>query len=187
MALEELIARLERDAQARVAAIEAQAGVEVEALTSEAGRRREEGVAAELAARRALLAARLDGELAQARRRSRSERLVAEHAAIDRVLARARELVDEVGRTPEYAAAVARHATLALRYVEGLAPTVRVRPELAPALRGVAEKLELDPALGVGVVVAAADGSVIVDETLGARLNRFSARLAMELKRELTR
>ncbi len=187
MALDDLIARLERDTAARVAAVQARAEGEAAELLAEAARRRDEIVRCELAARRAMRTARLDGELARARQRSRAERLAAERALIDQVLQRARALIDEAGREPNFVRAVARQTIEALRYVEGLAPRVRARPELELALRPVAPALDLDASMPFGAVVSAGDGSVRIDETLAARLERMGPALAVELHKELER
>lgn len=185
MAVEELIGRLERDAERRVAERREVAAREAQALLEQAARRREELERRGLEMRRAALAARFERELATARQRARGERLAALHGAIDRVFARARELFDEVGGSPGYGQVVARQAAEALRYVEGLEVTVRCRPELAAAVKAVAKAVEVDPRMAWGVKVVAAGEAVVIDETLGARLEREAPRLKVVLGREL--
>lgn len=187
MAVEELISRLERDAERRIAERREQAAREAGALLEQAQRRRDELVASGREAKRAALAARFERELAAARQQARAEQLTALHAAADRVLARARELFDELGRSPQYARTVARQTVEALRYVEGLGATVRCRPELAAAVKDAGAKVVLDPALDWGVKVVADGEAVVIDETLGARLDREAPRLKVVLARELLR
>lgn len=196
MGLEELVARLERDADARVAAIGARAEAEVAALVVEAARAATRLRDGTLAARRTARRAELDLEAAAARRGAREARLVAENALLDRALARSVELFDEVEHEPTVHAALVRAAEQALRYLEGPA-VVRARPSIAEALRAASlvrdgdapVTIEADPSLPVGVVVTGAEeagGAIVVDETLVARLDRLRSRLAILLLREAT-
>lgn len=181
MALADLIARLEREADARSFELDAQAGAEAEKLRAEATRSSEERRERELATRREERRTTLDAALAEARRKMRGARLTAQHALLARVFARARELVPEVARSPAYLQAVPQHLAEARRFVEGLEVEVRCPPELAALLPGAVA----DPAVAPGVVVKAVDGSVHLDNTLPARLQRLEARLAVELLAQL--
>jgi len=165
VAVEELIARLERDTERRIGELRAQAEREAAALKEQGARRREEIEQRGLQAFRAALSARLERDLAAARQRARAERLEALHAVIDRVLARAGELFAEVVGTEAWARDVARRTAEALRYVEGLEHEVAAAP--------------------LGVKVVARGGAVVIDETLGARLERETPRLKIVLAREL--
>ena len=185
MALEDLIARLERDAERRIAAAREKASAEAATLRAEAARRREEVEREELEAHRATASQGHERELARARAKARADRLAAEREVIDRVLGRALELIEEVGRSEGYARAVARQLQRALVFVDGVAVTVRARPELIDALKGVAPVLKADPELGWGVEVVADDGSVRIDETLKARLERLAPRLSVQILEEL--
>lgn len=197
MGLDELVARLEHDADARVAAILARADAEVLALEVEAAAAASKHRDGTLAVRRASRRAELDHEAAVARRGAREARLVAENALLDRAFARAVELFEEVERDPAVCAALVRAAEQALRYLDGPA-VVRARPSIADALRastlaregGASVTIEADPTVPVGVVVTAGAGgaggagAVVVDETLVARLDRLRPRLAIALLRE---
>ena len=77
MALTELIARLERDAEARIAELTARTEAEAQALRDEASRATQAHRDDALAARRLVRRARFDRELAEARQRSRADRLAA--------------------------------------------------------------------------------------------------------------
>jgi vacuolar-type H+-ATPase subunit E/Vma4 len=191
MGLEELVARLQRDADARVVAIRARAAEEIatlEAQATGAASRLHDGT---LAARRGARSAELERETATRRRHAREARLVAENAVLERVLARTVELFEEAARDPASLAALVHATEGALRYVDGPA-VVRARPAIAEALRGsslarergAALRIEGDPAMPVGVVVTGLDGAVVVDETFVARLDRLRPRLAIELLRE---
>lgn len=186
MALSDLIARLERDAEARVQALREKAAAEVAALEAEAARASQVQREHELSSRRAVRRARFEQELADARQRARADRVRAEHTLLSRIFTRARALVPEVGRGPDFAAALRRHLAEALHYVEGVRVVVRCAPEVAPVLvpvltqRGDAALVE-DATLGPGLVVTAADDSVVVDQTLAARLARLEPRLGVEL------
>ncbi|MFZ5439951.1 MAG: V-type ATP synthase subunit E [Myxococcota bacterium] len=186
MALGDLIARLERDAERRVAELKAKADAEVAALEAEAARVRDARRGEELTSRRAARRLRFEQALADARQRARADRLRAEHALLARVFERARVELATVARTPAYAAALEGHLAEALEYLQGQRVVVRCAPEfaarLAPALdaRGDAALVE-DAALGPGVVVTAADDSVVIDQTLAARLARLEPQLGVEL------
>jgi vacuolar-type H+-ATPase subunit E/Vma4 len=197
MGLEELVARLEHDADARVADILARADAEVVALAAEAveaASRHRDGT---LAARRAARREELDREAAVARRGLREARLIAENALLERAFARTVELFEEVERTPEVRGALVRATENALRYFDGPA-VVRARPSIAEALRAAtlarervaSVTIEADPSVPVGVIVTGVSGlaeeagAVVVDETLVARLDRLRPRLAIALLRE---
>lgn len=186
MGLDELVARLDRVTDARVAEIRARATAEKGELdaasAARSASRREEALATRAAARRM----KLDQELALARQRAHTERLAAEYALLERVFARTRELIAVHDRDTAYLAAVPRQLERALRFVEGQAIVVHCRPALAAAVRAAlgtrAEaSIEEDVAAPVGVRIALRDGSMDVDDTLLGRLSRLRPRLAMEL------
>ena len=189
MGLEELVARLERDANARIAEIEARSRREIDALEAEsalaASRRQADALAVERARRRELL----DRELAEARRRVRDEALRARRAIVDRIMARAGELLDGASGDPAYVSAVGGRLRHALRFF-GAGAVVRCRAELAPAIRHALEGLadvvvEEAPGMAAGVTLSARDGSMDIDDTLPARLARLRDELAIELLREV--
>jgi vacuolar-type H+-ATPase subunit E/Vma4 len=189
MALSDLIARLEQEAQSRVEAIERDADAEVRAIEVEAEQRVEEITARELAHGRAERHVGLDRERAFARRQARARELEALHHQIRRILNRARALVPEVAASARYATAVAAHLEQALLFVEGLHPRVRCHAAcaavLAPIVTRCGAHLEIDESVGPGVLVESGDGSVLVDNTLAARLARGESRLTIELARTL--
>lgn len=190
MALSDLITRLEqearthadeiaRDTAAAVRAIELATDAAVAELTK---RQIEQGRAARRRSDEQAVAV----EAQQARARE----LEATHAQIARIFARARRIIPEVAGSPAYVAALAEHIDEAVSFLEGLRPRVCCGSALVPAVRPLIEKyegatLQIDESIGSGVVVEAADRSVVVDNTLTARLSRAETRLAIELARRL--
>jgi len=182
MGLAELISRLEREAEARVVRMRAEADAQIEAIRSAAAldvqRERESILASRATARRA----QLELELAQARQRARHDELTAEHALVDRVLGRVRELLDGVDADPGYLAELAARLEDILRFAPAEV-VVRCRPSLARAVRDVvgrhssASCEEVD-GMPVGISLVARDGSMEVDDTLPTRLTRYEALLA---------
>lgn len=189
MALSDLIARLEQEAQNRVEAIRREADAQVRAIEADAEQRVQEVTARELEHGRAERHIGLERERAFARRRARAGELEAFHSQIRRILTRARALVPEVAASPRYVAALPSHLEQALSFVEGLRPRVRCQPACAPVLEPIAARygveLVVDNTVGPGVFVEAGDGSVVVDNTLAARLARGERHLIIELSRRL--
>jgi vacuolar-type H+-ATPase subunit E/Vma4 len=189
MALSDLIARLEQEAQSRVEAIQRDADAEVQAIEADAEQKAQEITARELEQGRAERQVGLERERAFARRQARARELEAFHNQIRRILTRARGLVPEVAVTARYIAALPSHVEEALLFVEGLHPRVRCQPAcarvLAPIVARYGVELVIDDSVGPGVFVEAGNGSVFMDNTLAARLTRGESRLIIELARKL--
>ena len=93
-------------------------------------------------------------------------------------------------RRPCIFGALPSHLEEASSYLEGLRPRVRCQAVFAPVLQPLVARLEgaelvIDESVGPGIVAEAADGSVIVDNTLAARLAQIEARLEIELVAEV--
>jgi vacuolar-type H+-ATPase subunit E/Vma4 len=189
MALSDLIARLEQEAQSRVETIQREADAEVQAIDADAEQRVQEITARELEHGRAERHVGRERDRAFARRQARARELEALHGQIRKILSRARTLVPEVGASTRYVAALPSHLEQALRFVEGLRPRVRCQAAcavvLAPSAARCGVQLEIDESVGPGVLVDVGDGSVLVDNTLTGRLARGERGLTMELAREL--
>ncbi len=189
MALPDLIARLEQEAQSRAEAIQRAAEAEVRALEDGTEEMVQEITARQLEHGRSERHIGRERERATARRQARAGELEALHAQIRRVLTRARALVPEAAASASYLAAVPSHLEQALLFVEGLHVRVRCQSAFAPLVAPMLDRcgipLVLDEHVGPGVVVEAADGSVVVDNTLTARLARAESRLTIELARKL--
>lgn len=190
MALADLIARLEQDAASQVEALRRKADDDVRAVEAASELAIAEARAAHVGRRRAERQATLRQELAEANRTARSRELEARHALLARVMDRARALMPEAARSEEYRLALPAHLAEALSYLEGVPCRVRCPSSSEPALRALAMRhdgvsLEVDDSVGPGFVAEALDGSVVIDNTLTARLARIQGLLAVDLLREV--
>jgi vacuolar-type H+-ATPase subunit E/Vma4 len=189
--LAELVTRLERDAEARVAEIDARARDDTAAIAAESERAAAQAREGALAARRQERQRRLDRELAEARGAARARRLLAEHAVVARVLARARAMLDDPACDEAYRSSLRSAIARALAYFEGDV-VVRCAPALADdARRALVERagarVDASSAHRAGFVMASADGSMSVDETLAARLGRTWAACAVVIVAEASK
>jgi vacuolar-type H+-ATPase subunit E/Vma4 len=190
MALSDLISRLEQEARSQVQTIEQETEAQVRAIEAATEQAMADTTTRHLERERAEREAVRQRELALARREARARELEARHAQLARVFARARALVPEVASSAFYAEALPSHLDEALSFLEGARPRVKCPAALIAMLRptvGRHEGVELviDESVGPGIVAEAADGSVIVDNTLAARLGRLEPRLAIGLLRML--
>ena len=190
MALSDLIARLEHEAQARAEDIRRQAATEVRAIEVATEQAVTETTARQIERGRAERQQADRRALALASQQARVRELEARHAQIARILARARAVIPEIAASPVYTAALPSHVREAMSFLQGLRPRVRCQAALAPVVRPViagydGATFEVERGLGPGVVAEAADGSVQVDNTLAARLARAELRLTIELGRKL--
>ena len=190
MALSDLIARLEQDAASEVRAISLQAEADVRAIEADADCTVDQAAARYLAERHDARQRVHDRELALARRDARARELSARHAQFARILKRARQLAPEMAASDAYLQALPSHLDEALLYVHGLRPRVRCQSAFVPVLGPIVAQHEgaelvVDEAVGPGVSVEAADGSVVVDNTLAGRLSRIEAQLAVDLFAEM--
>jgi len=137
---------------------------------------------------RALASARLDG-----RRRV----LEARDVLLDRLFARARELLAEAIQQPAARRRLAERASEALEFIPAGAATIQCSPGVAPILeaelRDLLERepqgvrVETDPELPPGFRVVGAGGSLTVDATLEKLLELDRPILAIEVLRRLER
>jgi vacuolar-type H+-ATPase subunit E/Vma4 len=190
MALSDLISRLEQEAQNQVQVIQREAEAAVCAIDAGTDQAVADMTARHLAHERAERQILLQRELAQARRLAHGRELEARHAQIARILQRAREVVPEVASSASYLDALPSHLDEALSFLSGLRPRVRCQAAIASRLQAAIARhgaeLVIDESVGPGVVAEAGDGSVVVDNTLAARLGRAEARLAIELSGKLS-
>lgn len=189
MALADLIARLEHDADVTVRTLAEEADTEARAIDEAARQERDRRTTRIVSERREARQAALRQQLSDARRALRGQELEAREALVARVLARARALVDESTDTDAYRDSLRASCTEALSYLEGVPCRVRCRPADVPIIahpRGRDDvTVEGDETTGPGLVVEALDGSVTIDQTLDARLTRMAGHLAMELLAEV--
>jgi len=167
MGLDHLLDALTREAEARVAEAVVAARLEADRLLREARAGVERRLAEAVAGREGELRAAAQGDIEAARRDAARDVLTARAEALARVFARAREMLAERVSDPGLEPRWSRDAAEALTYVAGGEAVVHRPPEVA------------------GVMVAAADGSVEVDGTVGALLARLEPQLAVELAHDL--
>jgi vacuolar-type H+-ATPase subunit E/Vma4 len=189
MALPDLIARLEKEAQNRIDAIERDADAEVRAIEVATRQAVAEITARHLEQESANRRAVHAHALAAARRQARARELEAEHAQIARILQRARELLPAVAASSTYRDALPAHLGDALSFLEGLPARVRCPASLAPllqaAVRHAQVEVVIDEQIGPGLIAEASGGAIVVDNTLAARLAQAETRLTIELSRAL--
>jgi V/A-type H+/Na+-transporting ATPase subunit E len=189
MGLDALTARLERDADAMVAAIreasEAQARACLAQADADAAQRREELLGRREQERREAI----DRELADTRRRLRAELLAAQRALLDRVFARAQQLAESLSEDPGLRAAIQSHLHEVLFYLGDRNAQLRCPPclgaQLEPLLAGrTGIELVVDEQAPLGIHARSRDGSLTIDNTLIARLERIRLQLEPMLLRE---
>jgi vacuolar-type H+-ATPase subunit E/Vma4 len=190
MALSALIARLEQEAGSQVQAIQREAEAELRAIEAATERAVADATARLLERERSERQIVRQRELTLARRQARERELEALRAQVSRIFERARALLPEIAASASYRDALPSHLEEALSYLDGLRPRVRCQAVFAPMLRAAIERREgvelvVDESVGPGVVAEAADGSVVVNNTLAGRLARAQAWLAIELSVKL--
>jgi vacuolar-type H+-ATPase subunit E/Vma4 len=188
MALRELVLALERDAEARLAAVRAEARAAASQLRAEASTQLARRRSMDLATRAAELDTVAREAIDAARRGAASRSLAARAEALDAILASARARLATVVPDATLQRGIQRDAAAALEYLGETAAVVRCPPAWGPALRqslagrpGV--RLEESDEVGAGMIVLASDRHIEIDATLDARLTRLWPALAIELLR----
>ncbi len=191
MGLEDLIGRLERDAEARLAELRVKTDGEVTRLLAEA--RAEEGSQQrrELTKRREERRAQLERELVDARQRARAAILEAEHQLLEQIFSKARKVMAEAA-LPAWYELLSAELERALRYFEGQRVVARCTDDVFEVVKrrflnrpGLELRVERLPSSGC--VLSTLDDSVRVDLTFDTRLARIAPRLAVELLAEVRR
>ena len=190
MALSDLILRLEQEAQSQIDAIERDAAAQVRGIEEATGRAVDDVTGRHLELERAERQSIRERELVAARRAARARVLHAQHLQLSRILARARDLAPEAAASEVYSRALPSHVDEALLFLDGLQPRVRCSARWTPVVEGAVARhhgarVVVDESVEAGIVAEAPDGSVLVDNTLAARLTRAEARLRIELLRRL--
>lgn len=179
MALQDLLAALEREAEQRIAAEQAEAATAAAALLRDAEARRVAHREDRLARERARLEAAAAREVALATRDAEHAVLTAREALVERVLVLVREGLARDPLSAAEAAALATLAERALAHAGDRPAGVRATPSLQPVLaarwlgRGLA--VEADEAVSAGSQVATTDGRVVIDASLPGRLTAREA------------
>lgn len=191
MGLEHLLEALERDANAQIEQLLAQARAEAENVTASmtAALAQRQGAAAEARERTRLI--EVEQAVTRARRSARRSVLEARERLLERVFAAARSELPAAAAGAGYRAGLPAALAGALAAVGGEEAVIRcpetlvrdlerLRPPTTPRARVV-----VDPAAGSGFHVASADGAVEVDDTLESRLDRLRPELARRVLAQL--
>jgi vacuolar-type H+-ATPase subunit E/Vma4 len=185
MAIETLLDALGTEAERDAQHVTDAARAEAARIRAEAEARLAQQCNAALALREAELRASSDARRAAALRDARAGRLRARDEFLDRVFTTVTARLPGTLDDPTHADALTRLAHEALQYVPGEA-VVRCRASLARSLNVPAAalgnaRIVADDSVAEGVVVAAEDGSVTIDNTLESRLHWLRSRLAIDL------
>jgi vacuolar-type H+-ATPase subunit E/Vma4 len=192
VALEHLLAALERDAEATAEAELSAARAEAVRIEAESAARVEQRRASFVAKRERELRAAGATAAAEVRRRTRRAILEARQRLLDRVFTAAEHRLRAAVDDPAFVERLGEYLAEARTYLGDGPVIARCRPELAARVRRLAAKAKsvtvvTDPAAGTGIRLSAADGAVEVDNTLDARLARLRPRLALEVLQRLER
>lgn len=191
MPLDQLLAALERDAREQADRVLADARAEVERISAdverEVGHRRD----ATIGAREREQRAELEQSLSKSRRAARREVLESRDRLLARIFTAVRAALPATIKSAAYRTALPRRLEVALicfDTTEGV--VVHCPPSLAEAMRTAATahpgiRVCADPEVGSGFRVAAADGSLEVDDTLESRMVARRVGLAREALRQL--
>jgi vacuolar-type H+-ATPase subunit E/Vma4 len=189
MALDDLLAAVEREAERKIAA--RLAGAWTDAARVAAGsaehltRRRAEAAAA----RRAELRAAATREVEASRRAARRTVLEARERLLDRVFRAALQRLPTAVEGQAYAAALADEVAEVLSYFGDELVVLRCPPALEPRVREIASgrsgvTVAADPGLATGLAAESGDGELMVESTLEGRLGRLRPALAIEVLRQ---
>jgi vacuolar-type H+-ATPase subunit E/Vma4 len=190
MALDALLAALTQEADRAVEQVLASAHEEAARLRAEAEEQLERRSADAVTAREAELKGSVEVERARAQRASAVRVVRAREACLDRLFGAAGQALERALDSPDYAAAPGALTSEALEFFAGVPVVVRCRTSLVDRVREMSESSRVssvvpDDTLDHGVVVEAVDKSVIVDNTVGARLRRLRPALSIELLRRI--
>ncbi len=192
MSVDALIARMTQQAQARTAALRASADAEVAALAASSANASARSIEQELAARQAARESAFAVERAVAQRRAAAGVLAAQHAFVDRVLARAEALTDAATTDTRYLENLPGQLAAVAVYLGGNKAALHCRPDLAARLEPLLNDrpwfaLVPDDKVPAGFVARAGDGSCTIDCTLATRLRALRPRLEAKLLAQVPR
>lgn len=196
MGIEALVARLEAEAEREADALLAEARDRAATIRREAGREARDREERWRDRREGELRSESEGRVAEARRRARRQVLEAREELLADVRLEARRRLEGDRALEAYRVQASTRLSAALAYLGERDAVVRCRPGLSADLRPAADEdregagrgggvpaleVEDDPGAPVGLVVRAADGSIVVDDTLAERLRRAWDDLAVEV------
>ncbi|HYL56630.1 MAG TPA: V-type ATP synthase subunit E [Gemmatimonadales bacterium] len=190
MALDHLLAALERDATAQAEALRTEARATVAAVTREADERVAQRRRDALVSREAAVRQSTESALADARHASRRRMLDARQRLLDHVFAAAHVLFAEAVNGAAYRAVLPHHIAEALEAAGDEPALIRCPEALVPVVQPIVASqarvtVRGDPGVPPGLVVTTTDGAIEVDQTLDGRLERLRARLALAVMARL--
>jgi len=190
MGLEHLLEALERDANAQIDQLLAQARAEANRITAAATAALAQRRGTATDARERTRRREVEQAVTRARRTARRSVLEARERLLERVFAAARGELPAAAAGPGYRAglpaaldgalAAVGHEQVVIRCPEALA---RDLEQLRPESESVS--VVVDPATGSGFRLTTADGAVEVDATLESRLDRLRPELARRVLAQL--
>lgn len=185
MPIDVLLARLRGETDAQAAALVAQARADAARIGREAEVAANQVLAARLAAREAALGAETAAAVEAGRDGARRALLLAQHQAVQLILARIQERLPEIVADSRYLASVDAELAHAKLVLEGSDSVLSATPSVAarfPPTAGI--EVQPDSTL-LGFRFRSADGRVEVDGTLSGRMRRLTPRLAIAAARAL--
>ncbi len=185
MAIEQLLAVLEQDAEAERQTILAEARSEADRIRREAAERATERRAQLLAPRERAWRQAAALAVEEARQQGRTEILAARAGLLDRIFAMVRSRLPAMLRDSRYHGALADQLADALTYVGDQPCIVRCPPPIGDTLRSITAGREAvtvveDPNAPPGFTVRSPEDRVVVDQTLEGRLERLQSILALQ-------
>jgi vacuolar-type H+-ATPase subunit E/Vma4 len=180
MALAELLAALEREAEARLAGELATATAEAAAIAGTARARLEQRRVEELAHAMARHRAEAEQQWSHASRAAERSVLASREALLERVLTRVRQRLSDPQPLGEADAALTAMVMDAMAYAGSEPVEIRAAPGLCERItRAVGTRPGLtvrpDPTVGAGSIVTTQDGRLTVDASLAGRLTALEA------------
>jgi len=186
--LAELLAALEREAQASEAAELARARAEAERLRQVAAGEGTSRLEQRLAEHRRALRAQAEARLVEARRKAEDRVLEKRREMLDRVFRTALSLQGEVRGWPVYGRALQRDVGTLLGLLRGEAVVLRCAAAdcgAVAATAGTGAQVEASAEVTAGVRLGTADGRLEMDRSLAARLEAARATLAIRLVQQV--
>lgn len=186
--LDPLLEELERAASRELAARREAACAEAERIRQATAVRAAERRAQALRECEARVRVEHEGALAEARRAAQARLLDARWGLVDRVLTAALAELPALAERAASDAVLVERTKEVLSYLGDAPAVLHAAPALATRVQHVlagrdAVRVETDPGALTGLRAVSADGRVVVDDTLEARLRRMRAALAIEIMR----
>jgi vacuolar-type H+-ATPase subunit E/Vma4 len=183
--MQDLIRTLEREAEARSMAILDEARETAARMVEEAERELDRRVASRIDAREREWRRAAARRLSESRLGAAARVLTAREEFLRAVFARAAARLGEISASPRYATAARALFERALSFLPPAGVEVVCDPltarAIAPAAGEAGASVEARPDAAPGLLARATDGSVSIDATLGALLDRLRPALAMEI------